>query len=396
MFAHFGGKQNAKDFSWLCVLYVMFYFAQYPIFSFLAVYLKGLEFSNVQVGILTSVGPVVTIFAQNFWGTVADRAKTKNRVLMIVIIGTGIASLFLQIHSIHRYFIVMILILAALYFFFLSIQSLSETVTLEVASRERMNYGIIRGLGSFGFALTGFIFSFFPDLTIEQMFTIFTIASFAVIIPALFIPKTKGHQSEKEGKKTNFFVLFKYKDLMLVIVFVFLVYVCMNYAITFYPVYFTSDMGLTKDVYSRYMSIGVFIQAFMMFIAPKVFKKINLYKLFLIGGGLTSIRMFLSVFATGPYTIFFTFLTMSVAAVFFLYSGVLFINNTVPPELKASGQSLWLVTILGLSPVFGNIIGGALSQLLGSLANGFIFFGVVCAVIVILFAILFRGKKAYL
>lgn len=394
--SQFNSRQNAKDFTWLCVLYVMFYFAQYPIMTFLAVYLRSLNFSNVQVGILTSVGPVMTIFAQNFWGTVADRAKTKNLVLIVVILGTGAASLLLHVHSIHKYFFVMILILAALYFFFLSIQSLSETITLEVASRERMNYGVIRGLGSAGFALTGLLFSLFPGLTVEQMFIIFSIASFAVLLPALFLPKTRGHQSEGGGKKMNISALFKYRDLMLVIIFVFLVYVCMNFAITFYPVYFTDDLGLPKALFSRYMAIGVFIQAIMMFFAPKLFRHINLYQLFLIGGALTSIRLFLSAFMKNDLGVFLVFLVMSVAAVFFLYSGVLYINNTVPPELKASGQSLWLVTILGLSPVFGNVIGGGLSEVFGSLSNSFIFFGVICAVVVVLFALLFRGKKAYL
>ena len=51
---------------------------------------------------------------------------------------------------------------------------------------------------------------------------------------------------------------------------------------------------------------------------------------------------------------------------------------------------------LGISPAIGNILGGAISEAIGSLAQTFLVYTIFLGLAVLLFTFLFRGKKAYL
>jgi len=48
------------------------------------------------------------------------------------------------------------------------------------------------------------------------------------------------------------------------------------------------------------------------------------------------------------------------------YVLVVYINETAPKELKATGQTLALIAIAGLPYTIGNIVGGVLSDVLGT------------------------------
>lgn len=394
------GRKPTSYIPWFCLIYFMFYFAQYPMYTYIPTYLKSLSFSNFQIGILTAVGPVITIIAQNVWGMAADRAKTKNRILFIVILGTALATMFFHASPIHKYFVVMFFILASVYFFLFAIQSITETITIEYTAAHQINYAFIRACGSLGYAVCGILLSIFPNFSSAQIFLLLTISNILILLPAWRMPRTKGYQGgNTPGKKVNITALFRYKELMLFLAFALCVYLCNNFGIAFGPVYLIDEIGISRTTFNLFTGLSVFFQAVVLMFAGKLFAKMNLYTLFLIAGATEFLRYcVISFLAVNAATVFvaLNFLLHALSTILFLYGGVLFVNKSVPAELKATGQSLWLMVTLGISPAIGNILGGAISEAIGSLAQTFLVYTIFLGLAVLLFTFLFRGKKAYL
>ena len=71
----------------MMLLYLTQWGAQYIGYNYLPIYIDALPFStNSTTGLAIAVGAATTILAQPLWGRFADRAKTKNRILIIALV----------------------------------------------------------------------------------------------------------------------------------------------------------------------------------------------------------------------------------------------------------------------------------------------------------------------
>ncbi len=362
-------------------------------FTFLPVYLsRDLAMNHTKVGILISMGSVVTIFAQNFWGVKADRSKSKNRILAITILGTGFFSLFFLFPSIHGFWS-LFAIISFMFVFFLSEQSLCEAITLEKAEKYHFSYGTIRCAGSLGYSLCALILSFIPGITILQMFFAFTLLTFAMLIPLLFVPKTPGLQ--KSEKRAGMLALLKIKPIKEFMIYVVILYIFLNFSSTFYTVRFT-ELGGSNGLLSLFVAIGTIVQVPILLYAEKLFSRFNFYYLFLFVGYMTVARLITQAVITNVNLLIIPYLMQAILGVIFIYCGVLFISQNCPPELRATGQSMWLITIAGISVVIGNTFGGIISDAIGNLPVSFLLFGGLVLLLCAVYTYVFKGKRFYM
>ena len=74
-------------------LYALLYMSNAIFGTFLPIYLDHVGYSSTAIGSLLALGPFVAIIAQPFWGIAGDRAKTKNNILKILVLGSVILRL---------------------------------------------------------------------------------------------------------------------------------------------------------------------------------------------------------------------------------------------------------------------------------------------------------------
>lgn len=121
-------------------------------------YLNIAGFSQEQIGILLSFGPFIAMVGQPIWGAMGDRAKTKNPVLYILLIGSGGSMLFFPLSM---QFVFVLMMLCIFTFFQTSIFALCDAITLEELERlPTWNFGWIRSGGTIGFALMSMVLGF--------------------------------------------------------------------------------------------------------------------------------------------------------------------------------------------------------------------------------------------
>lgn len=361
-------------------VFVLFYAAVFmgnAVFStFLPVYLRDTGFTQAQIGVLLSVGPFVAMLGQPVWGTVSDRAVTKNRVLLTLLAGCGAAALLMPLSDAFAY---LLILLCAFAFFQTSVSSISDTITFEQLDKNRTwSYGPIRMGGTIGFAVMAVAYGAWAKDGVGTMFAVFALCMAAAILLLLRFPAVPGHQSG--GRKMNITVLFRNRRLMVYMGISFILQIALGYYYTFYPIYF-KELGGGNDLLGWSMLISSVSEIPFLLFSGVLLRKIPIPVIFMVAGIASASRWLLFSVIDVPFWtlpvqalhgLMFIVLTVTMATI---------IHREVPAELKASGQTLNGLLSFGAARIIGSFAGGFANDSFGIrrvfLFNSFVSAGVV-------------------
>ena len=86
----------------LCVLFFIIGAAQYFGTSYVSLFVNTFAFvDEMIVGVIMAINYIVAAAGQFFWGNLADKSKTKNKILFVVLVGT-FATTWLMILPDHK------------------------------------------------------------------------------------------------------------------------------------------------------------------------------------------------------------------------------------------------------------------------------------------------------
>nr|WP_231506183.1 MFS transporter [Paenibacillus sp. UNC451MF] len=197
--------------TYFLLFYMIVYMGNAVYGTYIPVYFQSVGATPAQIGTLLSFGPLVAVLAQPLWGTVGDRAKTKNSVLALLLIGSGTIILFFPISSAFYYLLVMVCLFT---FFQTSIFAISDAITLEELDKQkRWSFGGIRLGGTFGFAMMSIAFGYLAKMNINYLFPVFAAVMLVSLLLLTRFPKITGYQSA--GNQMQVWVLFKNRKLMI-------------------------------------------------------------------------------------------------------------------------------------------------------------------------------------
>lgn len=134
---------------WRLSAYYFFYFAFIGAFTpYFSLYLKSLEFSAWDIGVLMSLMQLMRLLAPNLWGWLADRLGAKTPIVRVAALMSiaGFSSFFFT-QSFAGFFLGM----ALLAFFWSASLPLVEALTFSHLGGQANRYGAIRLWGSVGF-----------------------------------------------------------------------------------------------------------------------------------------------------------------------------------------------------------------------------------------------------
>ncbi|WP_028559373.1 MFS transporter [Paenibacillus pinihumi] len=374
------------------ILFYVFIYAGNAVYgTFLPVYFQDIGFDSIQIGTLLSLGPLVAILAQPLWGALGDRARTKNMILLILLTGSGVVALLYPLSTMFLYLLLMICIFT---FFQTSIFAMSDTITLEVLDRQKLqSFGLIRMGGTFGFAAMSLLFGAIAQKHIGSLFYVYALIVLICFLLVLKFPVIEGHQS-KGGSKVSIRVLFRNKLLMLYLGFSFILQVTLGYYYAFFPMYF-NDLGGNNLLLGWSMVISSLSEVPFLLFANRIFQRVKVHYILLVAAVATVIRWYLFSVIDSPYWalpvqalhgLIFIVLTVTMAY---------YINQNVPKELKASGQTLNGLLTLGAARIIGSFAGGIATHQFG-MRKVFMYNSVIAVVCTVVFGFIvwrMRGRK---
>ena len=136
---------------WQLSGFYFFYFAFVGAMSpYWSLYLKSLEFSAFQIGVLMSLLQVMRIFAPNLWGWLADHLG--KRVLIVQVAAAASLASYVGVFFGVSFFW-LFLVMSLMSFFWSASLPLVEATTLSHLGESTAGYGRIRLWGSIGFII---------------------------------------------------------------------------------------------------------------------------------------------------------------------------------------------------------------------------------------------------
>ncbi len=356
--------------------------------TFMPVYLNHIGLSKTAIATLLSFGPLVAILAQPVWGGIGDRSKTKNLVLQILLLGSSLSVLLFYVSNEYFYLMVIICLVA---FFQTSVYPLSDAITLEYVSKTNWNFGPIRLAGTIGFAIMSVGFGLIAQKQIESIFVVYSLIMLFSLLICYKLPRVKGHQST--GRKVSIFVLLKNRKLVIFLLLSFIVQITLGYYYAFFPIYYR-EMGATNTLLGWSMVFSALSEIPFLLFAHKIIKKFGIPTVLLATAFFAGVRWIFFYFVQNPYIVLPIQMLHGVIFIVLAVTMAMYINEEVPIELKASGQTMYGLISLGVARIVGSIVGGVASEYFG-LRDVFLYSAIVAFVTFIVFAIVFLREFNY-
>ncbi len=371
-------------YPWKYALFLMAYYVANALYQgYVPVYFQSSGLTASQIGLLVGMVPLISIFSQPAWGSVADRVRSRNRLLRILALCSAGCTLAMLISS-QVWYLWLIMCIFAI--FYPALQPMGDSIVLEALQPQRHPFGPIRLAGGLAFAIANVAFGAIFITGREYFSLVFMTGMLLLLILSTFaLPGVSGHQST--GQKMSIRVLFKEKSLMRLLAFIMPLQITMGFFYTFFSMHFLSLPGGNGQRLGWAYFISACSEAPFLLMSDKLYEKLGAGKLISFAAVALTLRwVLLSTSNSVPLIMIgqvlhgwgFIVLTVSMAK---------HISDNVPDELKATGQMLLAVVGFGIARVVGNFGGGLLSDAIG-IRSSF----VVCAVVSSLTFLLFAPK----
>lgn len=324
--------------------------------SFFPLYFSSKGYSNLQIGVIYSIGPFIGIAANLFWGFASDKLQTIRKVLLVILSGQLLTTIVLsQIDALAWLYVAM----TVYNFFHTPLTGLNDSLTLLSIRGSRRSYASFRVWGSLGFAFSSVVFgTVLHGVGIGHTlhFTIGTIALSLVL--AFLLKERNGGKSAAPVRMSGFFRIVRQPSLLLFLALIF----TMSFA------HRTNDgfLALTlRELGASDTTIGLAWMASALSEVPAFYwlsKNGHRYKelpLLMIASLFYAIRFFLVSIVTDPLWFIPLQLMHSVTFGIFLVTALRYIQQLIPDEFRATGQATFNIVWSCLAGLTSGLVGGA-------------------------------------
>jgi PPP family 3-phenylpropionic acid transporter len=341
-------------------------------YPFIAVILKDFGFSAGEIGVIASVGAIGFTIAVPAWGHLADVRLGRPRTLQVCGIGGGLAIVALLLPW--PAFVIAALF-AVFWVFESSWQPLADAVTVN-ALRGR-DYGRVRLLTSLSFSVAAIAAGFLYNVTgFDAAFVLFGLAALAMTVAAAFVPDVARADLDAHARSSGAVrvrsgsagvALRVAPRLWLILVAITLLFVGVIGGFTFLPLRIESLGGSPSDV-ALSSGLAAVAEIPTMLIAATVAQRIGLRGLFVGSALLYAVCLASWALSETTLPLIATRALSGIGFAGVLVAVVLTIAALLPPELQATGQSLFQTTGFGVAAIVANVVGGILYDSLGHVA----------------------------
>ena len=359
------------------ILYFFLYCPLGIISPLIGQYLSSIGFSGTQVGLITSMGTGVAIFATLLWGRVYANSHKKRIVLIIMCFASATLGV---VSTTTTMFLVYATLYSVLYFFQGPLHGLADAFVISKSN----NFSAIRALGAAGYAVAVFVAGRYAEsYGLKGIFYMYAIAF--VITAAFIMMESEPPFHKDEEKKVSIGEVFKNKKFIKLLICSFFLMGTNITNRTYIGYLFREQGGDVAGIGLAFLLMAGSEAPFMA-LTPIMSKKIGSEKLLLIGMALTAVRF--GFYATGPsYTLLLgTFFLQGITNGIILVELVKAFGNVVEERLSSMSISIYYAIGNSMSVILCNMIGGMILDAHGPQAVYlfcFIFNGIAVALYVL-------------
>ena len=376
---------SKSRYPWRFGLFLSIYYMANAIYQgYASKYFEAAGMSTAQLSVILAATPIVSIIAQPLWGAAGDRAKVRNRVLQFMIVFAAAAVLLYRVSGSFWWLLPISCLFSAAY---TSIQPMGDSIILEALSPDNHPFGPSRLIGCVSFAVMNLVWG--QILAPECMSMVVYGTSVMLVILLFFsrvLPQTAGHQSASGGRKMNMTAILKLKHMPGLLTLLMLLQLTMGYFYSFFSIHFTALPGGTTALLGVCFFLSAMSEVPFLLNADRLYERFGVGKLMSVSALALTLRWLILTFTHSAWAAMGSQLLHSCGFIVMTVSMSKFLNDTVPDELKASGQMLISVVGFGIARAFGILGGGLVASAMGSIQMGFLPMAVISGAALLIFA----------
>jgi PPP family 3-phenylpropionic acid transporter len=352
--------------TWPFAFYFLYYAALSSFMPFVVLFYQELKFNGTQIGLLTGIPPLITLFAAPFWANVAD-ATRRHRLIMSLGISVAVsAALVLQSLTA---FVVIFVVIILFNVFFSPVASLADSATMTMLGENRAMYGRIRLGGTIGWGLMAPI----AGLLVDNYGLRLAFWSFAALMFVdLFVAQKVVHDStEHERSNDGNFRFFLRSRLWILFLFSAFLGGLGSLSVASYLFPYMAEMGASKSVMGIAAFIATVTEVPIFFFGNRLVQRFTARGLFVTSLFVMGLRALVLAWINTPIAVLVVQALGGTIFPAMWLAGVAYADEHAPLGLKSTAQGLFGAMTFGFGSAVGGFLGGLL---LGSVGGRGMFF----------------------
>ncbi|EPY06717.1 major facilitator superfamily protein [Paenibacillus alvei TS-15] len=345
---------------WLRAFTFMIFMTSSVVVSYLPLYYKSLHFTSVQIGLLYSIGPLISIISNLFWGVTSDKLGTLKKVLITLLVAQIVLSVVLA--QVSSYGLVALL-LVCFYFFYFPIYPLNDSFAIMTAQAQGKSFIGIRVFGSIGFAVSALLFGFILR-SVGASYSIWVIVLLGVLSLGLAFPLTDKRATMKKMELSGLWVVLRQREVLLFFLFVLLLAIGHRLNEAFLGLSL-SQIGADESLVGWAWMLSALSEIPIFFLLNAYGEKFKELPLLAFSGLTYTIRLLLIAVLQDPTWIVSTQLLHSVSFGIFYFVAVRYISRVIPDEYRSTGLALYTIVWSSIAGLISGTFGGILMQSFG-------------------------------
>ena len=345
---------------WPFTFYFMMFSAIAFIAPFVVLFYQDLGFSGTQIGLLTGIVPLITLFSAPLWTGLADATHRHRLLMSLGLIGGVITVAFFPILNT---FVPVFIIAVLLYFFFAPVNPLADSATMSMLAEEKEMYGRVRLGGTLGFGIGAFL----SGLVVQNYGLKFAFWGCALLfLLGFFVSQKLVYGQLEEGRPAGEGPLTLLKNPRWVLFLVVAFAAGMGLAAySFYLFPYMKELGASESTMGLALTFWMFSEIPILFFGNRLIKYLKPYGLLMLAMGVTGLRMLLFAVIGTPNLVLFAQILNGLTFPAMWVAGVTYADENAPAGLSATAQGLFSAMVSGVGAAVGGFVGGLLLESIG-------------------------------
>jgi MFS transporter, PPP family, 3-phenylpropionic acid transporter len=337
------------------LFYFLFFGAAACLVPFLSLYYESHGLTGRQIGLLVGVVPLVTLVSAPLWGGLVDITRNQRLSLLLAIAGSWTAVLFMSRFTTFAGLLPAVILYA---FFLAPIVPLMDNSVLAGLGERKADYGKLRLWGGVGWGLAAALLG--PVLQragLQWTFYGFLIFMAATLAAVWQMPVVINPVEQKYGAGLRRLLANPSFLLLLAVAFVYGISltIMLNYLFLH-----LEKLGASRTLMALSLTVATASEIPFWFISSWLLRRWGVRRMIGVSLLVTAVRAFAYTFMSVPWLVLPISLLHGPSFAILWSAGVAFADRVAPAGLRATAQSIFAATSMGLGAAVGALVGGVL------------------------------------
>jgi PPP family 3-phenylpropionic acid transporter len=342
------------------LFYFLFFGANAAYMPYLVLWFQSLDFSGAQIGVLTSLFPLLAMVGVPLWTGLADATRRHRLIMslsMLVPIGVGL--LMPELTS----FLPVLILVILFAFFGTPVNAFADSATMAMLGERKELYGRVRLGGTFGWGIASLLFgALIEDHGLRLGFYSFAgVSCLALLVSQGFsFKQAESRESFLSGARTllanHRFMLF----LLMAMVCGIGLSMVNNYLFAY-----MEELHATRSAMGLAQTLATLSELPVLLFSSRLLKRLKPHSMLMMGMGFIVLRLLVYAAISTPQGVLVSQLMNGLTYAVVWVAGVSYVDQTAPTGISATGQGLFGSMVFGVGSAIGGFSGSMLLEGLG-------------------------------